>query len=497
MQQKDAYDVKRVHKVNLSVIVILVFMICGLVVATSGLADSIFPIIAGVSILALSFLNYFLPIPQFLKSLFFPLLPFLVIMGLFYTEGFSLNHHYILMVCIPMTALYFNKRLILIFGIVFSLVFTLTFIINPLGLMGSLDAKNLEIFITMLVPADGMLILLYFLTKWGNDLIEKSIRKEAEAKELMNKLMESNRSIENTTLELDKNIVSFNEEFTGIYDASRGILDSVQQMSAAIEEEASSVFTINDSMSNSLQSIDQTIAISKGISEKSNEMSDKVDEGWNKINNIDGKMDTVNQTIISTAETVSELKTSLEEINVLLKDIQDIATLTNLLALNASIESARAGEHGKGFAVVAEQVRKLSEQSKAIVTNITEVTADIFSKAEAAVIRSMEGEKAASDSVQTIHELSEYFTEIKDSYKQTNMELSKGLSEIESAARNFALIQEQITNVASISEENSASTQEILSFVESENNKIANINTSVNGLKKLSNSLKKLVETAM
>jgi methyl-accepting chemotaxis protein len=226
-------------------------------------------------------------------------------------------------------------------------------------------------------------------------------------------------------------------------------------------------------------------------------MSNKVDEGWNKINDIDGKMDTVNQTIISTVETVSELKTSLEEINVLLKDIQDIATQTNLLALNASIESARAGEHGKGFAVVAEQVRKLSEQSKAIVTNITEVTADIFSKAEAAVMRSIEGEKAASDSVKTMHELSEYFTEIKDSYKQTNMELSKGLSEIESAARNFALIQEQITNVASISEENSASTQEILSFVESENNKIANVNTAVNGLQELSSSLKKLIETTV
>jgi methyl-accepting chemotaxis protein len=494
MQQKDAYDVKRVHKVNLTIIVVLVSMLCGLVVAGSGLKANIIQVISGLGVLGLSFLNYFLPIRPFLKSLFFPLLPFLIIMGLFFTEGFVLNQHYILMVCITMAALYFNKKLMATFGVIFTLSFILTYIINPIGILGE---KRFEIFITIIVAIVSMMLILYFLTSWGNDLIEKSVKKEAEAKELMNKLMESSRSIENTTLELDKNIVSFNVEFGGIYEASRGILDSVQQMSAAIEEEASSIFTINDSMSNSLQSIDQTIAISKGIAEKSNEMSNKVDEGWNKINDIDGKMDTVNQTIISTVETVSELKTSLEEINVLLKDIQDIATQTNLLALNASIESARAGEHGKGFAVVAEQVRKLSEQSKAIVTNITEVTADIFSKAEAAVMRSIEGEKAASDSVKTMHELSEYFTEIKDSYKQTNMELSKGLSEIESAARNFALIQEQITNVASISEENSASTQEILSFVESENNKIANVNTAVNGLQELSSSLKKLVETTV
>ena len=493
MRQKDTYDVKRVHRVNISVIVVLVFMICGLVVLSAGFKASIFPIIAGVVILGLSALNYFLPIPQFLKSLFFPLLPFLIVMGLFFTEGFSLNQHYILMVCITMAALYFDRKLIVTFGIIFTFVFILTYIVNPTGL---LDVKSFEIFITMLVAADGMMLLLYFLTKWGNEHIEKAARTEAQAQELMKMLKESSSSMENTTLELDKNVVSFNKEFGGVYEASRGILDSVQQMSAAIEEEASSIFMINDSMGNSLQSIDQTVTISKGISEKSNEMSNKVDEGVNKINIIDGKMDTVNKTIISTAETVSELKTSLEEINVLLQGIQDVATQTNLLALNASIESARAGEHGRGFAVVAEQVRKLSEQSKEIVTNITDVTIDIFNKAEAAVMRSIEGEKAASDSVRTMHELSEYFTEIKDSYKQTNLELSKGLSEIESAAKDFALIQEQITNVASISEENSASTQEILSFVESENNQIIKINTTVAGLQDLSSNLKKLVESA-
>ena len=155
----------------------------------------------------------------------------------------------------------------------------------------------------------------------------------------------------------------------------------------------------------------------------------------------------------------------------------------------------RSGEHGKGFAVVAEQVRKLSEQSKEIVTNITKVTEDIFAKADAAVKRSIEGERAASDSVETIHELSKYFVEIKESYKETNIELNKGLDEIESAAKDFALIQEQIVNVASISEENSASTEEILSFIEAENSQIAKINTAVAGLQDLSSNLKNMIQT--
>ena len=491
MQKKETYNVQRVHKVNITAITVLVFMIVGLVVASSGWADSVFPIIAGAVILVLCLLNYFLPIPEFLKSLFFPLLPYLILIGLFFAEGYELNQHYLLIVCIIMAALYFNKRLIVTYGIIFTLIFVLTYIIDPMGFLG---IESFRIFITILVAVDGMMLLLYFLARWGNDLIERTARTEAKAQELIKKLKESSISMENTTLELDKNIGSFNKEVAGIYNTSRGILDSVQQMSAAIEEEASSIYTINDSMTNSLQSINQTVAISKGITEKSNVMSEKVDEGWNKINNIDKKMETVNHTIKNTSETVSELKTSLGEINELLKSIKDIAKQTNLLALNASIESVSAGEYGKGFAVVAEEIRKLSVQSRDIVTNISLVTDEIFEKADAAVNRSIEGEKAASDSVETMHELAQYFAEIKDSYKETNSELSKGMAEIESAANQFKLIQEQITNVASISEENTASTQEILSFIESENNQIAKINAAVAGIQDLSSNLKKMVE---
>lgn len=491
MQQKDAYDVKRVHKVNITVIICLVFMACGLVFFSSGFVEAMPAIVAGVSVIILTFLNYYLPVPLFIKSLLFPTLPVLVITGLFFVEGFALNQHYLLVACIAMIALYFKKELIIAFDIIFSACFILMYLLIPDSLIGGSD--SFEVFITSLVAINGSMVLLYFLTRWGNELVEKSASTENKAQELFKKVKSSAQSMENTAVELDKNISGFNKEITGIYDASRGILDSVQQMSAAIQEEASSIYMINDSMNSSLQNINQTIEISKGIVAKSGEMSNKVDEGWNKINKINKKMDTVNMTIKSTADTVNELKVSLEEINILLQSIQDIAGQTNLLALNASIESARAGEQGKGFAVVAEQVRRLSEQSKEIAINITDVTSAIFSKAQEAAIRSLEGQKAASDSLSTINEVAEYFNEIKDSYKETDSELNKGMSQIETAAKNFTMVQEQITNVASISEENSASTQEILSFIEAENNQIATINGAVSGLHKLSSSLKNMV----
>lgn len=162
--------------------------------------------------------------------------------------------------------------------------------------------------------------------------------------------------------------------------------------------------------------------------------------------------------------------------------------------MNASIESARAGEQGKGFAVVADNIRNLSEQSKKIIESINEVTTLIFDKSEIASRMSEEGEKAVLEGIQMIDEVASYLDDIKIYYHDTNENLSKSMNEIAVAANNFISIQEQITNVASISEENSASTEEILSIIEDENSQINYINTSVAEVHGLSKRLKDMVQ---
>jgi methyl-accepting chemotaxis protein len=183
----------------------------------------------------------------------------------------------------------------------------------------------------------------------------------------------------------------------------------------------------------------------------------------------------------------------MARISELLNGIKDIAGLTNLLALNASIESARAGEQGKGFAVVAEQIRRLSEQSKDIVVDINEVTNSIFEKSKEAFKKSSEGAKAAKDGMAIIKDIAAYFNELKEFYKVTNDELQCSMKEIEDTAEGFVEIQEQLMNVASISEENSAATQEILSYLEDENSQITFMKDNVSQISQLSGKLKTLL----
>lgn len=488
MQQKDSYNSKAINKINVVVIAFLVILLGTTNIITKGLGASKSYIISALIILALAVACYLIPMHQNIKSILFSTLPLVVICILFIRNGFTLEKHYIVMVVIAMMALNFKRALIVVFDIILNISFIIVYLIKPDSIVINGDVTS---FIMMLILLNGTMSLLYYLSLWGNDLIEKAGKKEKEVHALLDKLSGTYHLIEEDTKKLDGNMDNVNNKMNDIYKFSKGILDSVQQISAAIQEEASSVYLINDTMTSSLNSVNQTIDISKGIVRNSNDMSIKVDEGWKKIQQISTQMDTVNETIKNTARTVLELRESIGEIDLLLSSIQDVAGQTTLLALNASIESARAGDQGKGFAVVAEQVRKLSEQTKEIADNISKVTTVIFEKSEEASVKSVEGEKAANDGLVTINEISSYFKNIKDSYTVTNTELNKSMSEIEGTARNFVSVQEQMMNMASISEENSASTEEILSIIENENSQISQIRDSISDVNK---SIKRLME---
>jgi len=492
MKSKDHDFTQRAHKLNLIVIIVLFFVICLGFIITRGFMQSISLFIAGLIILTISIINYFLPINNDLKGLIFAIVPTIIVIVLFYVDGFSLNKHYIILVTTAMATLYFKKKIVLIYGVIINASMIFIYNLNPEGFLG--NEGNIMGLFKIMAMLNSMLVLLYFLTKWGNDLIESSAKNEEESRKLLDKLENAFQAIDEGTTSLDNNISNFDSKISGITGASHGIFESIQQMAGAIEEEANSVYRINETMTNSVEGVNHTMQISQGLVNKSNDTSLMVEDGWKKINEVSDHMKLVNTTIGATASTVSELKSSFEKINTLLIDIKKIAGQTNLLALNASIESARAGENGRGFAVVAEEIRKLSEQSKANLDNINKVTGAIFLKAEEATKMSEEGETAATDGMRIIDDIANYFEEIRKSNKETNNELSRSMKEIGVAGENFIQIQEQITNMASISEENSASIQQIMSIIEDENSQISNMNGSVSEVSSLSKRLKEILK---
>lgn len=488
--KQESYDTQRVHKVNIFLTVILVFLICLPIIMSKGFSNSLEIVCAGILVLILSTVTYFLRIAEYAKGFVLALLPSIVILVLTIVDGFALNKHYILLLTVAMVSLYFKKELILAMAIFLDAAYIGIFLAFPENLLGgNSDAKG---FFTVFFILNGITTLLYLLTVWGRQLIVAAKVKEQQAEELVQKLRETFQGLDSVSNTLDQHITSFNQDMTTIYSSSTDIVESVEQMSTGIQEEASSISIINDSMGISMLKMNETVHLSKDIVANSKEMNTKVQQGWEKINQVTSHMQTVGTTISTTTMTVNDLQASLKQVNDLLNGIADIANQTNLLALNAAIESARAGEHGKGFAIVADEVRKLAEQSAQITKNITQVTSELFTKSQEAQQHSVKGEVAITEGRNLLADVASYFEDMKSSYTNTYKNLSFGMQEIEVAHANFQESQQQIQTVAGIAQQNAASTEEIIATLENEHELISSIKSVLHEVHDLSTELRQM-----
>lgn len=299
-----------------------------------------------------------------------------------------------------------------------------------------------------------------------------------------NQMVENLQNLVETVSESSEHVASSSEQLMASSDQTS---KATEQITSSMQEVASGSRMQEDYIDDNKRALEEMSAgvtrvaeATHSVAELSDNATQIAQDGQHSIDQVITQMNQISTSTNDTAQRIHSLNERSTAIADIVSVITDISDQTNLLALNAAIEAARAGEHGKGFAVVADEVRHLAEQSKQSADDIATLISEIQTDTKQAVVAMTRSSEDVSAGMNAVSEAGTGFTKINEAIVDISgqimditavaQQMSASSTHIVSAMQQIATLSQDASgnseSVAAASEEQLASMQEVTAAAE-------------------------------
>jgi methyl-accepting chemotaxis protein len=388
---------------------------------------------------------------------------------------------------------------------------------NQLALLMRDNIKSNTLYITLISFVVGIILIYFFIRSFSRKIYtlrdgmaalgegdythRVNVKGKDELAELglrFNHMADSTQSLLNRVLDSTKNVTQSANE---VLAQTQTYTAHTEEISRAIEEIASGATNQASSAEENARLIHELAEMVNQLQEDSTGAATFADqteslssEGVNKLSSLEKLSSEATNKNQVTVETIQQLSKKSNQVGEITKIITELSEQTNLLALNAAIEAARAGEHGRGFAVVADEVRKLAEESGKSAANIEEIISDIQKEIQQTIKSMDEMKHIVEEQNSAVGETKLSFEEITKAVEETTDRIQRISGSIQQVNAKKDGMLSSIESMSAISEETAAGAEEVSATTDEQRNLIKHLLQLANNLEATADQLEEEIK---